>query len=114
MKFKFKELEKKPIKPKVYPLGAYDEMAKEKALSQSYTPKKVITKKSKKIDFNGIPGEVIKYPMMENHNPTIIKLMNVYEDIAGKTHRDNKIGMCKAIIYLTIQLLHKYEKGEIR
>lgn len=114
--FKFKELEKKPLGPKKYPTGAYEQMEKERALSQSIKPKKELKEKTqaKKIDFNGTPAEVLKYPMMKGHNPTIIKLMNIYEDIAGKTYRADKIGLCKAIIYISLQLLHKYESGGIR
>lgn len=118
MKFKFKDLEKKPQEPQIAPPEIYEQIAKEKALSQSFKPKKELTKiepkKAKKIDFNGIPGDILDYPIMENHNPTIIKLMNVFEDIAGKTFRGDKIKLCKAIIYITIKRLHQYERGELR
>lgn len=75
-------------------------------------------KKAEKVDFNRIPEQVIQYTFDEFHSPTIIKLMNAYEDIAGKSAPRSKgfgkEGQLKAIVYVSLQKLHQLQKGEIK
>ncbi len=87
---------------------------------ESKTVKKEIIKEkpsAKKIDFNNIPSEIVKYPFDKAYNPTIIRVFDAYENIAGKsaprTPGMGKIQTLKALVYISLQLIHRYENGEL-
>ncbi|MFW9877398.1 MAG: hypothetical protein ACFFG0_30280 [Candidatus Thorarchaeota archaeon] len=121
MKFKFKDLEKEKEskEPRIYTAEEYQQIERERKTVQSKKEVKETIFKPQKIDFNGKPAEVINYYIKKEHSPTIIKVMNAYEDIAGISARrsrgkTSKIDILKGLIYVSIQKLHQMEKGEIR